>query len=280
MRQEVTSGVRTGRRRAGALVTAAALALAIAACGSDDDTADEAAEAAATTTTESSVTSDSEPAEAGGANEAYCELAREMDEQEAFPDAEQIEALIDEAPDEIREDVEFIGARFLEALEEGEEAVFELFSDPEFGQRLEPIEAFEIEECGLEPGTSEPEGMSNEIDEDAQRVDVVATEYEFEFTAPESGAASFVMDNQGDEPHLISIGKLNEGLTMADAMESDDPEAMLEWEATSPVAGPGEEAVLTLQDLTPGTYAVICYLPAPDGEPHLAKGMATEFTIE
>lgn len=277
MRHEVTSDVLIRRRRAGGLVSAAVFALAIAACGSDEDTADEAA---ATTTTASSVTSVSASTDAGGANEAYCEVAREINEQEAMPDAEQIQELIDEAPDEIREDVEFVGTRFLEAFEEGEEAVFELFSDPEFGQRLEPIDAFDVEECGIEPGTSEPEGTSTEIDEDAQRVDVVATEYAFEFAAPESGAASFVMDNQGEEPHVISIGKLNEGMTMADAMESDDPEAMLEWEASSPVAGPGEEAVLTLQDLTPGTYAVICYIPAPDGEPHLAKGMATEFTIE
>ena len=32
-------------------------------------------------------------------------------------------------------------------------------------------------------------------------------------------------------------------------------------------------------DLTPGTYAVFCFISAPDGTPHYKKGMLAKFTV-
>ena len=285
-----TSTTRRGRRRWGngaMSALTAALVLAGAACG-DDETS--TGDAAATTTTtagaSSSTTADtggSDTTAAGSASadvEAYCELARQLDEQEEFPSAEQIEELMAAAPEQIREDIEFVGNRFLEALQEGnEQARMELFADPELQQRFEPIEQFEVDECGMTPGPPEPEGLSSEVDESAQRVDVTATEYAFEFQPPSTGAASFVMTNEGEEPHIMSIGKLNEGVTLDEALEADDPASVLEWEAVSDIAQPGEEVVLTFAELTPGSYAMVCFIPAPDGEPHVFKGMREEFTI-
>ena len=42
---------------------------------------------------------------------------------------------------------------------------------------------------------------------------------------------------------------------------------------TSPVAvDPGDQSNAFL-DLEPGSYAMMCFVPAPDGAPHFAKGM-------
>lgn len=40
----------------------------------------------------------------------------------------------------------------------------------------------------------------------------------------------------------------------------------------------GEETVLNA-DLSAGRYAMLCFISAPDGEPHALKGMHTEFTV-
>jgi uncharacterized cupredoxin-like copper-binding protein len=241
-------------------ITIATVALVAAGCGDDDD-------------------------EAGGTAE-YCELSRELDEQEEFPSAEQLEALRDAAPEEIREDVDFVADRFIEAIEAGNPS--SAFEDPEVEERFGPIEEFEEAECGLAGDEEDEEGAEQdpsvtELDPDAARVDVTATEYAFEFDGPAAGRTSFVMTNEGEESHFMLIAKLAEGATFEEALEAEDPEAegLLDEsfpEAESDVAGPDEEAVLTV-DLTPGTYGMLCFLPSPDGTAHAELGMIEEFTV-
>ena len=249
-------------RRAGAIALTVVM-VAAAGCGDDDE--DEAS---------------------GGDVESYCELARELDAQEDFPTAEQLEALRDAAPAEIEENVDTVVEAFLAGIEEGDPAA--AFGDPEVEEAFGPIEEFEGSECGLggdedDDEESEQDPSVTEIDPAAARVDVSATEYAFEFEAPAAGRVSIVMTNDGEETHLMAISRLAEGATLEQALEAEDPEAegLLDETFTdleSDVANPGGEAVLT-GDLEPGTYAMICYLPNSEGEPHLALGMAEEFTV-
>lgn len=279
------SGSGTKRRGLVSASLAPVLVLLLAGCGDDDlaSGGDAAAPTTAATSDETTTTTGGAGGEAGGGDdaariEAYCELARQLDEQQSFPTVEQLEELIETAPDAIREDITFVAERFMEA--ENEQEMFALFGDPEIESRFEPIEAFEVEQCGMDPGEEEAEGVSREIDPDATRVDVVATEYDFDFEAPTAGAVSFVMANEGEEPHFMGIGKLQEGVTVEQAIQSDDPSEVTEWTAESEVAGPGEEAALTVENLEPGEYGMVCFVPAPDGQPHAFKGMAVQFTVE
>lgn len=274
---------RNGGRRSAVPLAALALALTLAACGDDDDTAassadtpadDAGAEAGAG---DGDATPAADPDSVADGAEDYCEVSRQLNEQDGPPTPEQLQDLIDTAPDDIADDVRFVAERFLDA--EDEAAMFALFGDPEIQERLEPIEAFDAEGCGIDSSVENPEGVTTEPDADAEQVEVIATEYDFAFDAPPPGAVSFVMSNEGDEHHFMGIGKLNQGVTLDEALQADDPSSVTELLAESDVAGPGEEAVLTFEDLEPGTYGMVCFIPAPDGEPHAFKGMAIEFEV-
>jgi hypothetical protein len=256
--------------------------LVLSACGDDDD--------AAVVTTPTPVadvpdttddTADTAPDGAGDIDPRYadyCEVARTINEQDEFPTDDQFQALRDTAPDEIRTEVEYIVDLIGEA--EDQQAVFALFGDPDVLSRMDPIDEFETENCGIDFGPGNPEGVSLELDPDAARVDVSATEYDFEFEPPPSGAVSFVMSNDGNEPHFLGIGKLLPGVTVEQAIQAQDPSEVTEWTADSATVGPGEEAVLTVENLEPGEYAMVCFIPSPDGEPHAFLGMAVGFTVE
>lgn len=216
---------------------------------------------------------------AGDDAQAYCDVARELDEQQSFPTPEQLDELVAAAPEEIKGDVEFVAERFKASIEAGDPAG--AFADPEVEQRLGPIEEFEARECDLggEEEEEEQDPSVTELDPQAARVDVVGTEYAFEFAPPAAGRTSFVMANEGEESHVMAVARLAEGATLDQALQADDPDQFVEEQYDSDIAAPGDEVVLTA-DLTPGEWAMLCYLPAPDGEPHFAKGMVESFTIE
>jgi hypothetical protein len=253
----------TMRRTWRVMAAVAAVAL-LAACGDDEELATGG------------------DGQANGESAAYCEAARELDEQQSFPTTEQLDELAAAAPDEIKEDVEFVAGRFKEGIESGDPG--SVFADPKVEERFGTIEEFEARECGLggddeDEDEEEQDPSVTELDPAATRVDVTATEYDFEFAAPAAGGTSFVMANEGQESHVMLLARLKEGATLEEALQSDDPDEFVEEEYESEVATPGEEAVLTA-DLTAGDWAMVCYIPAPDGQPHFAKGMAEPFTIE
>ncbi len=242
----------------------AAVAL-LASCGGNDQE-----QAASTTVVEST--------EPGEDTDAYCTAARLLDEQQSFPSVEQLDELVAVAPEEIEADVEFVVGRFKEGIEAGDPA--RAFGDPEVERRLEAVEAFETQECGLEPDEEEEQDPSvTQLDPAATRVDVTATEYAFEVTAPEAGRTSLVMTNEGQESHVMLVARLAEGATLDQALQAEDPDEFVEEEYDSGIAVPGEEAIVTAE-LAPGEWVLVCYLPAADGRPHFAKGMATSFTVE
>ena len=119
-------------------------------------------------------------------------------------------------------------------------------------------------------------------------IDVTATEYAFAVPASiKGGTVEMNYTNAGKEPHFAAFAKAADGKTFADIKAAltappggappSGPPPFVEW-AGSPTADPGTGGKLTF-DLPAGTYALFCAIPAPDGAPHMAKGMLTEVTV-
>lgn len=125
--------------------------------------------------------------------EAYCAAISELGDR--LPTGEEMSMILDVAPGEIAAELDVV----LGAVRESGEAAFE---DPD-----------------------DVDGTSDEIDPDAQRVDVVATEYAFEFSPPDAGAVSFLMANEGSEIHEVLLARFIGDATIEDAFASEDPEA-------------------------------------------------------
>lgn len=113
-------------------------------------------------------------------------------------------------------------------------------------------------------------------------IDVAASNYAFD--APDSvpaGAVTFRLTNHGPELHHLVIVPLPEGKTVSDLMAESEGEHTPAW--ARPVGGPNAvdpgSHNETSVELTPGRYAMVCIIPAPDGMMHLKKGMAHEFTV-
>jgi hypothetical protein len=98
-----------------------------------------------------------------------------------------------------------------------------------------------------------------------------------------AGLTQVTLVNDGKEPHHLWILKLEQGKKLADVFEAlkNAQHGFPKWVVNvggpnSPV--PGGKSI-ALMDLEPGHYAVICVIPAPDGQPHVMKGMAKEFDV-
>jgi uncharacterized cupredoxin-like copper-binding protein len=253
--------IRTLARFAAPMV---ALSLLAAGCGDDDD--------AASTATEASD------------NEELCELATEMFEQDDFPSAAQIEKYVELAPEEIEDAVAVAGPPIIEA--DGDFAKgLAAQADDEVEDAIYEINEWERENCDVEHEPRYP-AEANEIAPDATRVDVVASEYTFVPDPAEvaAGKISFVLVNEGQEVHFLALSKINEGHTIEEvlAFEGDAEQAgMVEnVEYDTGLAAPGgeDEEVVTL-DLEAGDYALLCFIPGPDGTPHAFSGMAVPYTV-
>jgi uncharacterized cupredoxin-like copper-binding protein len=248
------------QKRTSLKVLAAFTAMAFIAvgCGDDDDSA---------------ATGDDTDAEL----EEFCALATELDEQEEFPSTEQLQAYGAAAPAEIKDAATTVVDAFVAAGDDP----FAAFEDPAVEEAFQEIEPFEEENCGIDHSDGEdeeePDPAVQELDPAAARVDVIATDYAYEFAAPAAGRTSFVMANQGQERHVMLLFKTPEGQTTQQVLEAEGEG--LEEEYESGTAAAGEEAVVTA-DLTPGDWAMICYIPDPEGTPHFELGMLEEFTVQ
>jgi hypothetical protein len=115
-------------------------------------------------------------------------------------------------------------------------------------------------------------------------IDVMASDYAFE--APDvlpSGLVTVRLMNHGQEPHHAQLLRLNDGVSFdqfAAALQSEGEGAL---RMTTISGGPGavdplKSSEVTL-DLSPGSYALACFITSPDGVPHLAKGMLKPLTV-
>ncbi|HEX5830984.1 MAG TPA: hypothetical protein VFY16_08395 [Gemmatimonadaceae bacterium] len=110
-----------------------------------------------------------------------------------------------------------------------------------------------------------------------------ATDFSYDGpTTIPAGLTTLRLSGQGREMHHLTVLRLVDGKTFADfeaAVRAGGPEPR--WAV--PVGGPnpsapGDSAEVT-QVLEPGEYALVCFVPSPDGKPHLMKGMMKALTV-
>jgi hypothetical protein len=112
--------------------------------------------------------------DSGGSPEAFCDLFISLEGVDT-PTDEQLDALVSDAPSDIKGDVETLVGTLDEfaGIEEEDPddfaAAFELLEDPDFVEAAENVEAYAVDECGIEPsdtGSSEDfESIGSVIDE-------------------------------------------------------------------------------------------------------------------
>ena len=113
-------------------------------------------------------------------------------------------------------------------------------------------------------------------------VTITATDYAF--SAPDTipaGLTTLRMINPGREPHQAVIAG-GAGKTFAEleaAMMKAGP--LPEW-LTIPIGAgvvvSGDSSIVTA-NLPPGNYLILCFIPSPDGTPHVAKGMSRRVVV-
>ncbi|MFN2432511.1 MAG: hypothetical protein ABR599_06795 [Gemmatimonadota bacterium] len=108
-------------------------------------------------------------------------------------------------------------------------------------------------------------------------------DYAFHMPAPiASGSRTLRVTNGGTEPHELQLFRMEPGKRLGDMMAWAQGGFQGPPPAT-PLGGvtgiaPDAEATFTA-DLEPGVYALVCFLPGPDGKLHLQLGMASEFEV-
>lgn len=116
-------------------------------------------------------------------------------------------------------------------------------------------------------------------------VDVVANDFAFDLPPSISGGlTTFRLLNRGKQAHHLSVVKLDQGKTAADAMAAIiraghglRPAWMHSVGGPNAIM-PGAEGNATLV-LAPGAYLAFCEVPGPDPTPHYMKGMMKGFTV-
>lgn len=247
-------------------VLALALALIGAACGGDDDNGDDAGGG-----------TDEEATEAASDLSPFCEAIVDAESQviaasQGGP-TEGVEAALQEvqdtSPEEVTEAVLTVVEGAQEALETGDDSVFE--SD-EFTAADEEIDQFVLGNCDLE------------------RIDVTAVDYAFE-GVPETvpaGTVGFNVTNEGEELHEFIIVRLKDpSANIEDLIQLPEKEAQKQIENVGFLFAPPGGTDGQPLELEPGTYGYVCFIPVGttleqegDGPPHAFEGIVGQFTVE
>ena len=137
--------------------------------------------------------------------------------------------------------------------------------------------------------TTAPASPSASPSPTVPEVHITGVEYGFQVMGTASaGMTKITFENAGKEEHMTGLGKLIAGKTLADvqtALKSGEESAFgtvfdeKEGDKDAPqVLSPGYSAS-TYTTLSEGTYALICFIPAPDGKSHYEKGMLSEIKV-
>ena len=98
----------------------------------------------------------------------------------------------------------------------------------------------------------------------------------------QSGVTTIKLLNEGPDMHHVQLVRIDEGHTFEELMgamsKGGAPPAWAVDVGGPNTPVPGGETSATL-DLKPGAYAMICFIPAPDGQPHVMKGMVRPLTV-
>lgn len=120
----------------------------------------------------------------------------------------------------------------------------------------------------------------------ANVVHIVAKDYSFDSPAQiPAGLTTLHLMNQGKEGHQAALIKLTEGKTYEDfmaafrAMKPNTlPPTWVVFDGGQNAAPPGGTSEAT-QILEAGNYALVCFIPAADGMPHIMKGMSRGLVV-
>lgn len=161
-------------------------------------------------------------------------------------------------------------------LKEYNQAIASIFTDTQGD--------IDAAEYGAKECYDEEEALpqSQEPAKDAEEIEVVATEYEFDIPDDiEPGKVAFTLVNEGEEMHIFGFGRLNEGATFdqlkAEVEAGDEPELMTD-EGLTGMTGPEGRSTVN-GEVQSGTYVAYCFIPAPTGESHMELGMLVPFEV-
>ncbi len=108
-------------------------------------------------------------------------------------------------------------------------------------------------------------------------------EYDFEVSEPPAlGETTFTLRNEGKEKHELIVFKLKTDRSAKKVLGLPQKEGRkLMEEVGGTFAKPGARGHKPIRaELTPGVYALVCFVPTPDGIPHFAKGMVEEIIVD
>jgi hypothetical protein len=114
--------------------------------------------------------------------------------------------------------------------------------------------------------------------------EVDLSEYHFELPKGFDGTGSVVVVNTGKSVHEAVVARIADGKSVSDVIEYESQQYPRRGTAPYTLVNgttfisPGARGRLDL-DLPAGDYAWLCFLPGPDGSPHLALGMVHPFTV-
>lgn len=113
-------------------------------------------------------------------------------------------------------------------------------------------------------------------------VTVTASDYTFDAPAEiPAGLTAIRLVNKGPSLHHIQLMRLEGEKTLEDFLAALKGERPPTW--ATPAGGPAPPEVgsttTSIEALEPGNYALICFIPAEDGMPHVMKGMSRALKV-
>lgn len=117
----------------------------------------------------------------------------------------------------------------------------------------------------------------------ARVVTVHASDYAYQ--APDSipaGLTTFHLINDGPGFHHLTLVRLDSGKAVADLLAAlKHPGPLPSWAvlAGGPNAPDPHDTANATVELTPGHYALMCFVDVPGGVPHFARGMSRPLTV-
>jgi hypothetical protein len=121
----------------------------------------------------------------------------------------------------------------------------------------------------------------------ASELTVTGKEYEFDGAANtvQAGLVKLSFQNAGTQDHQMQLLRLKDGKTIADfgAAGAADKTGFAALQLVDSAAGLNAVKAGTTEtgvsNLKAGNWLMVCFVPAPDGVPHLAKGMIKPFVV-
>jgi uncharacterized cupredoxin-like copper-binding protein len=139
--------------------------------------------------------------------------------------------------------------------------------------------------CGSDRPAADAVARSDSAPPPAGAAAVTITATDFTFDAPSeipAGLTTFHLVNRGSELHHVQLVRLGEGKTADDllaALKAGGPPPAWITMAGGPNPPEVGGTAATTVALEPGNYALTCFIPSPDGVPHLMKGMVRPLTV-